>query len=155
MASKLVLVILRAIPAPVWALLLLFVLYPGIVPGALALGVYTMGVLGRLMAETTENLDDRPLRALRAQGASGAQVLCYGVLPAAVPRFVAYGLYRWEVAVRDTVVVGVVGAGGLGLLLDHQLASFDYGGAFTTLAALIILTFAVDLTSAALRRALR
>jgi phosphonate transport system permease protein len=155
LVSRLVLVVLRAIPPPIWALLFLFVLFPGIVPGALALAVYTAGVLGRLMAETAENLDDRPLRALRAQGASSSQVFCYGVLPAATPRFVAYGLYRWEVTVRDTVVVGVVGAGGLGVLLDHQLASFDYGGAVTTLAALIILTFAVDLTSAAVRRALR
>jgi phosphonate transport system permease protein len=155
LTSRLVLVVLRAIPPPVWALLFLFVLFPGIVPGALALGVYTAGVLGRLMAETADNLDDRPLRALRAHGAPSAQVFCYGVLPAATPRFVAYGLYRWEVTVRDTVVVGVVGAGGLGLLLDHQLASFDYSGAFTTLAALVILTFAVDLASAALRRALR
>lgn len=155
LASRLVLVVLRAIPPPVWALLFLFVLYPGILPGALALGVYTAGVLGRLMAEAAENLDGRPLRALRANGASGAQVFCYGVLPAATPRFVAYGLYRWEVAIRETVVVGVVGAGGLGLVLDHQLSSLHYGGALTTLITLIVLTLAVDLTSAAIRRAVR
>lgn len=155
MASRLLLVVLRAIPPPVWALLFLFVLYPGILPGALALGVYTAGVLGRLMAEAAENLDGRPLRALRAHGASGAQVFCYGVLPAATPRFVAYGLYRWEVAIRETVVVGVVGAGGLGLVLDHQLSSLHYGGALTTLITLIVLTLAVDLTSAAIRRSVR
>ncbi len=154
-ASRFVLVVLRAIPPPVWALLFLFVLFPGILPGALALGVYTAGVLGRLMAEAAENLDNRPLRALRAHGASGAQVVCYGVLPAATPRFVAYGIYRWEVTIRETVVVGVVGAGGLGLLLDHQLNSFHYGGALTTLITLIVLTLAVDFTSAALRRSLR
>lgn len=154
-ATRGVLVVLRAIPPPVWALLFLFVLFPGIVPGALALGVYTLGVLGRLMAEAAENLDDRPLRALRAQGASPLQVFCYGTVPAATPRFVAYSLYRWEVAIRETVVVGVVGAGGLGLLLDQQLATFDYGGAVTTLLALIVLTLLVDLTSAAVRRSLR
>lgn len=154
-AARLVLVVLRAIPPPIWALLLLFVMYPGILPGAAALGVYTAGVLGRLMAEAAENLDERPLRALRAHGASGPQVFCYGVLPAATPRFVAYGLYRWEVTIRETVVVGVVGAGGLGLVLDHQLSGFEYAGALTTLITLILLTLAVDFTSAAIRRRLR
>lgn len=154
-ASRLVLVVLRAIPPPVWALLLLFVMYPGVLPGALALAVYTIGVLGRLMAESVDNLDTRPLRAIRAHGASESKVFCYAVVPAAAPRFVAYGLYRWEVTIRETVVVGVVGAGGLGLLLDHQLGSFHYGGALTTIIALIVLTLAVDFASAAIRRALR
>lgn len=153
--SRLLLVVLRTIPPPIWALLFLFVLFPGILPGALALGVYTTGVLARLMAEAAENLDGRPLRALRAHGASEMQVFCYAVVPAATPRFVAYGLYRWEVAIRETVVVGVVGAGGLGLLLNEQLSSFDYGGVLTTLIALIVLTLLVDLTSAAIRRTLR
>jgi len=155
LATRGLLVLLRAIPAPVWALLFLFVVFPGVLPGALALGVYTAGVLGRLMAETVENLETRPLRALRAHGASGLQVFCYGMVPPTMPRFVAYGLYRWVVTIRETVVVGVVGAGGLGLVLDQQLASFDYGGAVTTLLALMALTIVVDFTSAAIRRSLR
>lgn len=149
------LIVLRAIPPPIWALLFLFVLFPGILPGAMALGVYTLGVLGRLMAEATENLDGRPLRALRAHGASELMVFCYGVIPAAAPRFVAYGLYRWEVTIRETIVVGVVGAGGLGLLLHQQLAALDYSATATTLLALIALTLVVDFTSAAIRRSLR
>jgi phosphonate transport system permease protein len=152
---KLVLVVLRAIPPPVWALLFLFVFYPGVLPGAFALGVYTAGVLGRLMAEATENVDGRPMRALRAHGAAEPLVFCYAVVPAVAPKFVAYGLYRWEVAIRETVVVGVVGAGGLGLLLEQQLASFDYAASLTTVATLIVLTLVVDLGSAGLRRALR
>jgi phosphonate transport system permease protein len=153
--SRTLLIVLRAIPPPVWALLFLFVLFPGILPGAMALGVYTMGVLGRLMAEAAENLDGRPLRALRAHGASEVQVFCYGVIPSAAPRFVAYGLYRWEVTIRETIVVGVVGAGGLGLLLHQQLAVLDYSGTVATLLAMITLTLIVDFTSAAIRRSLR
>ena len=83
----------------------------------MALGLYTMGVLGRLMAEATENLDDRPLTALKAQGAKAPQVFAYGVLPPTIPRFIAYFLYRWEETIRATVVIGLVGAGGLGWLL--------------------------------------
>jgi phosphonate transport system permease protein len=152
---RLLLVALRAIPPPVWALVALFVLTPGIVPGAIALGVYTAGVLGKLMAESIENLDRTPLHVLRAHGASPAQVFVYGVLPAAAPRFAGYGFYRWEVTIRETVVVGVVGAGGLGMLLQTQLVLFDYGGAVTTIAALLVLTVLVDLTSTGMRRAVR
>jgi phosphonate transport system permease protein len=154
-ATRGVLIVLRAIPPPVWALLLLFVFYPGLLPGALALGIYTVGVLGRLMAEAAENLDARPLRALRANGAPPPHVFCYGVIPAAAPRFVAYGLYRWEVTIRETVVVGVVGAGGLGVLLRQQLASFDYHGVLATILTLMLLTLLVDVGSALIRRSLR
>ncbi|MDP9453816.1 MAG: ABC transporter permease subunit, partial [Actinomycetota bacterium] len=131
----------RAIPPPVGALLLVFVLFPGPLPGALALGVYNFGILGRLMAEVVENLDPRPVRALRSQGAGAAQSFAYGALPRTLPRFAAYGLYRWEVTIRETVVVGLVGAGGLGSLLALQLAAFDYQAVTATLVALVTLTF--------------
>jgi phosphonate transport system permease protein len=153
--TRVFLVVLRALPPPVWALLFLFVMAPGLLPGAMALGVYTLGVLGRLMTETVENLDRRPQRALQAHGVPRAVVFCYAVMPAATPRFVAYGLYRWEVTIRETVVVGVVGAGGLGLLLNEQLTSFDYAASLTTLAVLVVLTAIVDATSAGVRRSLR
>lgn len=149
------LLVARAIPAPVWALILLFVFFPGILPGALALGLYNLGVLGRLMAEVVENQNERPLRALKAQGASGFQVFLYGVLPATVPRFMAYSLYRWEIAIRATVIVGLVGAGGLGRLLTEQLSRFDYRSLAVTLICYIALTFLVDLISAAVRRTIR
>ncbi|MDD7941037.1 ABC transporter permease subunit [Actinomycetospora lutea] len=153
--TRAVLVVLRALPPPVWALLFLFVMAPGLLPGALALGVYTLGVLGRLMTESVENLDRRPREAMEAQGVARPVVFCYAVVPAAAPRFVAFGLYRWEVTIRETVVVGVVGAGGLGLLLNEQLAAFAYAAALTTLAAIVVLTALVDVTSAGLRRSLR
>ncbi len=154
-AARAVLLLCRAVPPPVGALLLLFVLFPGPLPGALALGLYNFGILGRLMAEVVENLDDRAAAAVRATGASGPQTVLYAVLPAAVGRFAAYGVYRWEVTVRETVVVGLVGAGGLGRLLSAQLTAFDYAGVTSTLLALVLLTFAGDLAGAALRRSLR
>jgi phosphonate transport system permease protein len=153
--SRATLLLLRAVPAPIWALVLLFVFFPGILPGALALGLYTMGVVGRLMSEVVENLDRRPLEALRAQGASGLQVFLYGVLPAAAPQFLSYVLYRWEVSIRGTVMVGVVGAGSLGVLLTEQLSSFDYSAVLTTLGCYVLLTFAVDMASARARADLR
>ncbi|MFQ5425869.1 MAG: PhnE/PtxC family ABC transporter permease [Gaiellales bacterium] len=154
-AARGVLLTCRAIPPPVWALLFLFVLFPGIWPGAVALGIYNFGVLGRLMSDVVQNLDDRPARALAAQGATGLVVRAYSTVPQLLGRFVALGQYRWEVAVRETVVVGVVGAAGLGRLLDEQLSSFDYAAVTSTLIALVVLTVTVDLASAALRRSLR
>jgi phosphonate transport system permease protein len=149
------LLVFRSIPAPIWALLMLFVLFPGILPGAMALALHTLGILGRLMAEVIENLDERPLRVLKAQGASGPQVFLYGVLPLTLARFVAYTFYRWEVSIRETVIVGLVGAGGLGRLLTEQLSSFDYRGVVTTLICFLVLTFLVDLISASAQRTIR
>ena len=153
--SRFLLLVARAIPEPIWALLFLFVLFPGILPGAIALGLHNFGILGRLMAEVTENLDERPLRSLKALGATRPQVFLYGVLPLALPRFIAYILYRWEVCIRATVIVGLVGAGGLGHLLTEQLSSFDYQGVLATLIVFLGLTFLVDITSALVRRTLR
>lgn len=153
--TRFLLLFARAIPEPIWALIFLFVLFPGILPGAIALGLHNLGILGRLMAEVIENLDERPLRSLKALGASHSQVFLYGVLPLTLKRFLAYVVYRWEVCIRATVIVGFVGASGLGRLLTEQLSSFDYKGLLTTLIVFIGLTFVVDMISAGVRQALR
>ncbi len=149
------LLVLRAIPAPVWAFLVLFVLYPGPLAGAVALGIYNLGVGGRLLAEAAETLDPRPRQALQAAGASRLGALAYATLPGGLARFAAIGVYRWEVAVRETVVVGVVGAGGLGLLLRHELSAFDHAAALTAVLGIVALTFLADLAGARIRAALR
>ena len=149
--SRLLLLFLRAIPAPIWALVSLFVIFPGIWPGAIALGIHNLGVLGRLMADTTENLDPPPLIALKSQGTPGPLIWLYGVLPTNGTQFWAYSLYRWEVCMRETVTVGLVGAGGLGLLLTEQLSSFDTPNVLITLGCFVILTLGVDSVSAIVR----
>ena len=154
-AARLLLLVTRAIPPPVWALLVLFVLFPGPLPGAVALGIYNFGILGRLTAEVVENVDPRPEAALRALGAGRATGFAYAVLPVSLTRFSGYSLYRWEVAARETVVVGVVGAGGLGRLLEQQRAAFDFGGMLATVLALIAVSLLVDGVSAWARRSLR
>ncbi|MBD2233323.1 PhnE/PtxC family ABC transporter permease [Phormidium tenue] len=153
--SRLVLLISRAIPAPIWALVLLYMLFPGVLPGALALALHNFGILGRLMAEVNENLDDRPVRALSTLGASPSAIVAYGILPQNLGRFLAYILYRWEVCLRETVIVGLVGAGGLGRLLTEQISSFDYSGVTITLGVFVVLTFGVDAVSQRLRGVLR
>lgn len=152
--SRAGLLVLRAVPPSVWAVACLFVFFPGILPGALALGLYTSGVLGRLMAEAVEAVDERPARALAACGAPAPLVLVYGVLPQVMPGFLSYSLYRWEVCSREAVIVGVVGAAGLGRVLTQQLASFDYRAVAATMLAYLILTAVVDLIGTAARRLL-
>ena len=149
------LLFLRAIPPPIWALVLLFVMLPGPLPGGIALGVYTAGVLGRLHASVIENIDRRPGAVLRRSGASRVASFVYADAPAALPRMAALSLYRWEVTIRETVIVGLVGAGGLGRLLAEQQASFDRAGVVTTVATMIVLSFVIDLVSSRLRRDLR
>ncbi len=152
--SRLLLLLCRAIPAPIWALVALYLFFPGVLPGAIALAIHNFGVLGRLMAEVNENLEDQPVRALRSLGSGTTGVLLYGILPQNLGRFLAYICYRWEVCLRETVIVGLVGAGGLGRLMTEQLSSFDYPGLTVTLAALVMLTVLVDGVSSHLRQVL-
>ncbi len=145
----------RSIPPTVWALLALFVFFPGVVPGALALGVYTAGVLVRLFAEALEHADDRPRATLVAAGAGRLSAFAYGTVPSLAPRWATYSLYRWEVAARDAAVVGVVGVAGLGRLLAEQTAGFAYPRMTATIIALIVVTVFVDLVSSVVRNTLR
>lgn len=153
--TRFVMLVARSVPPPVWAFLAVLLFFPGIWPGAIALALYNLGVLGRLQAEVVENLDDRASEALRAGGAGPVGVLAYATVPAVSARFVALGLYRWEVAIRETVMVGVAGAAGLGRRLDEQMSSFHYSGILATILALVVVTVAVDAASAAIRRTLR
>ncbi len=151
LAAKGLLNFLRSIPEIVWATVFVFAVGLGPFPGVLALGVHNGGVLGKLFGEVLENVDRRPVEALQATGASRFQILCYGILPQALPHFLSYSLYRWEVNIRAAAILGLVGAGGLGqriliavsLFLEHQL--------LTLLVAIYIVVTLVDYLSAYLR----
>ncbi|RMH80193.1 MAG: ABC transporter permease subunit [Actinomyces sp.] len=145
----------RAVPAPVWAFLVVLVLFPGPWPGAVALGVYEAGVLGRLFVEAVTERGHRHGTALVGLGATPLRALLYGDLPEAASRLAALSLYRWEVVVRDTLMVGVVGAGGLGQLVRDHLAARDLAAVTSVVLALVVVTAAIDTVSLALRQRLR
>ena len=145
----------RGIPELVWAMLIVFLLSPGILPGALALGLHNFGILGKLSAEVVEGLDPRPARALRASGAGVFQTLAYSILPQALPQLLTYLLYRWEVVIRTTVVVGLVSAGGLGHELRLGMSFFKYDEVALLLLCYLLLVIGVDLAAAGLRRLAR
>jgi phosphonate transport system permease protein len=144
LVSRVVLLLSRAASAPVWTLIALFVLFPGTLPGAVGLAVFNFGVLGRLLGDAIEDLDRAPIAALDAMGARRWSVTLYAILPALRPRAITLAAYRWEECVRGTVLVGLVGAGGLGTLLTQQLGAFDYRGVAATLGAFIAVTLVAE-----------
>ncbi len=153
--TRFAMLVSRSVPPPVWAFVVVFVLFPGLWPAVVALGIYNAGILGRLQAEVLENRDRRPNEELRAMGASAPGTLLYSTMPAVAGRFTALSLYRWEVVVRETVILVVVGAAGLGRRLSEQTSSFDYDGVLATIVALLLVTVLVDLVSSWIRRSLR
>lgn len=149
------LVFLRAIPEYVWAFLLLAMLGPSAWPAVLALAIHNAGILGKLGAETIENLETRPLGALRGLGATRAQAWLAGVLPLSLARFLLYFFYRFETCVREATVLGMLGVVSLGYWIQDARSKHYYDEMlfFVALGALIVL--AGDLVSALSRAALR
>ncbi len=143
--------ILRSIPEIVWATVFVFAVGLGPFPGVLALGVHNGGVLGKLFGEVLENVDRRPIEALQTTGASRFQILMYGILPQALPQFLSYALYRWEVNIRAAAILGLVGAGGLGQRIHMAVSLFLENQLLTLLVAIYLVVTLVDYLSAYLR----
>lgn len=146
---------LRSVPELVWATITALAVGLGPFAGALALALHTTGVLGRLYAEALDNAPAAPGHALRLAGAPAGLSFLYGTLPGAAPQLIAYTLYRWEMNIRMAAILGFVGAGGLGQLLYFELSLFHHTQASTVIIAMLILSIAVDQTSAWLRQRLR
>ena len=152
--ARLVLVLLRAIPEVVWALVFVRALGLGPAAGVLAIAITYAGMLGKVYAEILESGDTRPARALLEAGSGRLAALCYGLLPGAAQELASYTVYRWECAVRASVVMGFVGAGGLGQLMDQSMKMLNGGEASTILVTFLLLVLLADALSAALRRLL-
>lgn len=148
-------VLARSVPEVVWALLVVFVVRPGVLAGALALALHEIGVLGRLGNDVTDDLDRAPLEALRSAGAGRWQLFAYGVAPQVLPQLVSFLLYRWEVVMRATAVVGFITGAGLGLQLRLDLAFRRWSDLGLVLAAYVALVWLAEFASARLRRLAR
>jgi phosphonate transport system permease protein len=135
------LIFLRAIPEYMWAFLLLAMLGPSAWPAVLALAIHNSGILGKLGAETIENLDPRALRVLREHGATRAQVAVAAILPLSLSRFLLYFFYRFETCVREATVLGMLGVASLGYWIqDSRTRQFyDEMLFFVALGAAIVL----------------
>lgn len=139
---------------PDLALGLIFVAAVGLGPfaGTLALAVHTMTVLTKLLSESIENIDGGVVEAIRATGANYLQVISFAVLPQMLPDLISFTLYRFETNIRAASVLGLIGAGGIGHLLNTAFRTFQYQEASTIILILIILVMGVDWCSARLRK---
>lgn len=143
--------VLRSIEPLILAIL--FAVWVGIGPfaGVLALGLHSIAALGKLFSEQIENIDPGPVEAITATGAHPVQVVLYGVVPQVVPVFIALSFYRWDINVRMSTIIGFVGGGGIGFLLQQWINLLKYNEAGTALLAIALVVITLDTVSAKLR----
>ena len=143
---------MRAINEIVFALVFVVAVGLGPFAGVLAIFVHTAGILGKLFSEAIENIEVGPIEGVRATGASKLQEILFGVIPQVVPLWISYVLYRFESNVRSATVLGIVGAGGIGVSLYQSFRSFDYTKVCAILIILVVVVGIIDAASAWLRR---
>lgn len=144
----------RAVPDIVFALIFVTAVGLGPFAGVLALICHNTGVMGKLWAESMEEVDAGPQEALRTAGANRIQQVANAALPMVIPQFVGLLLYRFDVNVRSSLVLGLVGAGGIGLLINQSIKSFQFDSMLTHILIVLVLIIVVDQFSAWVRRRL-
>ncbi|MES2888782.1 MAG: phosphonate ABC transporter, permease protein PhnE [Pseudomonadota bacterium] len=142
----------RSINEMVFALLFVVAVGLGPFAGVLALWIHTTGVLAKLFSEAVEAIDPQPVEGIRATGAHPLHEIFYGVLPQVMPLWVSFTLYRFESNVRAASVVGMVGAGGIGMVLWEVIRGFQYAETAAVLVMLVVAVSVIDLVSARLRK---
>ncbi|MCV2369460.1 PhnE/PtxC family ABC transporter permease [Roseateles oligotrophus] len=148
------LILLRSVPELVWALIFVRVVGLGVTAGVLAIALSYAGMLGKVYAEVLESGDTEPTRALLRNGAGRVQAFFYALLPQNAAELSSYTVYRWECAIRSSVVLGFVGAGGLGQQIDSSMKMFNGGEVATMLLVFVLLVALADALSAGIRRGL-
>jgi len=148
------LIVLRSVPELVWALVFVRVVGLGPTAGVLAIALTYGGMLGKVYGEILESGEGHATQTLLRNGSSRLQAFAYGLLPQNAAELTSYTVYRWECAIRSSVVLGFVGAGGLGQQLDNSMKMFNGGEVLTMLAVFVLLVALADRVSAGLRKAL-
>ena len=151
-AARLLLMVLRSVPELVWALVFVRVVGLGPTAGVLAIALTYGGMLGKVYGEILESGEQHPTQTLLRNGSSRLQAFLWGLLPTNAGELTSYTVYRWECAIRSSVVLGFVGAGGLGQQLDNSMKMFNGGEVATMLLVFVGLVALADRTSAWLRR---
>ena len=152
--ARLALLVLRGVPELVWALLLVRAFGLGPAAGVLAIALTYGGMLGKVYSEILESGDTRPARVLLESGSGRMMAFFYGLLPGAAQELASYTVYRWECAVRASVIMGFVGAGGLGQLMDQSMKMLAGGEVSTILIIFLLLVLFADVVSGTVRKAL-
>lgn len=152
--AKLLLVASRSVNSLVWALLFIAIFGPGALAGMLAIAFRSIGFVGKLFAEACEEANSGTIEALQATGASWGSVLRYGYWPQVKPAFWALALLRWDINVRESSVLGLVGAGGIGVALNTAMNLFQWDRVATVLVAIFAVVIAAEVIVTQIRKRL-
>jgi phosphonate transport system permease protein len=133
----------RSINALIWALMLVTIIGPGLLAGILAIALRSIGFCAKLLYEAIEEIDEGQVEAVRATGASTAQVTAFGIVPQVLPAFAGISVFRWDINIRESTVLGLVGAGGIGLPLNAAITTL----AWTRVSLILLIIFATVIVS--------
>ncbi len=142
----------RAINEMVFAMLFVVAVGLGPFAGVLALFIHTTGILAKLFSEAVEAIDPQPVEGIRASGATALEEVVFGVIPQVLPLWISYSLYRFESNIRSATVVGMVGAGGIGVVLWEIIRGFAYAETCAVMIIIVVTVSLVDLISAQIRK---
>jgi phosphonate transport system permease protein len=144
----------RSINSLIWALMLVTIIGPGVFAGILAIGLRSIGFCAKLLYEAIEEIDENQVEAVRATGASGAQVTSYGIVPQVMPAFAGISVFRWDINIRESTVLGLVGAGGIGLPLNAAITTLAWTQVSLILLIIIATVVVSEWVSAKFRHAI-
>jgi phosphonate transport system permease protein len=145
----------RAVPALIWALLFIVAVGLGPLPGILALAVNSIGMLGKVFAEAFEEVDKGVIEMIRSTGGNWLQVVTHGIIPETVPTLVSWSIFRLDINVRYSSILGIVGAGGIGWELARASRMGDYAAAMTVTLVIFAMVFTIELITDRLRKLIR
>ncbi len=144
----------RSINSLLWALMLVTILGPGVFAGVIAIGFRSVGFVAKLLYEAIEEIDPGQVEAIAATGASGGQTLAYGILPQILPAFAGISVYRWDINIRESTVLGLVGAGGIGLQLEASISNLAWTQVSLILLVILATVIVSEWVSARVRHAI-
>ncbi len=152
--GRLVMVVSRSVDTLIWALVFIIAVGPGSLAGVLAVAVRSIGFVSKLVAEGIEEIERGQVEAVTATGAGRLQVLLYAILPQVRPVFAGVAIYRWDINVRESTVLGIVGAGGIGFALNEAILGLEWSRVGTILVVILAVVVASEAGSAWLRQRL-
>jgi phosphonate transport system permease protein len=152
--ALLIIVSSRSINGLIWGLLLVSIVGPGVLAGILAIALRSLGFIGKLLYEAIEEIDASQVEAVTAAGASRAQVIDYAIVPQIMPAFAGISVYRWDINIRESAILGLVGAGGIGLQLDASLSTLAWPQVTMILIVILCAVLLSEWVSAKLRHAI-
>ncbi|MBO6949705.1 MAG: phosphonate ABC transporter, permease protein PhnE [Rhodospirillales bacterium] len=150
--ARLMMTLSRSIHEIVWALFFVAVVGLGAMAGVLAIAVRSVGFIAKMTAEAIEDIDYGPVEAIKAVGGSNFQVIVYAILPQVLPQIVSVVIFEWEINIRRSAILGLVGAGGLGLVFFRQMNTFNYHGVTSVIVAILIIILLGEAISYFVRR---